>query len=262
MMLSDSEDDGEYVPPANDVESSSSDSDNGDGPITKRARISSPGASEDPEAKKKAREELWKSFKESVNSEPSSSSAEIPKMVKVEKRYRFAGEEVVEIMEVPENSADAKKWPVWTPTSHEPGIPATIATTESSSTTSSSVPKTISPNPPPTDTSKSSTSTPLLTSSASTKPGPKRPGPRKPKVTLTSLPSSSEPKKLTTLEKSAMDWRAHVNSVDEGTKDELEANRKEGGGGYLEKVEFLERVSERREGVLETSKSGSGKRRR
>ena len=56
------------------------------------------------------------------------------------------------------------------------------------------------------------------------------------------------------LEKSSMDWRSHVGSnEDSGLKDELEANRR--GGGYLEKVEFLERVQERKEEVLENNKS-------
>jgi hypothetical protein len=36
-------------------------------------------------------------------------------------------------------------------------------------------------------------------------------------------------------------------------KDELEANRR--GGGYLEKVEFLNRVDARKEDALEASKS-------
>ncbi|KAE9396439.1 hypothetical protein BT96DRAFT_996695 [Gymnopus androsaceus JB14] len=73
--------------------------------------------------------------------------------------------------------------------------------------------------------------------------------------------SRNAPKKLTTLEKSAMDWRSHLSTADNDTlKDELEANRKQGGGGYLEKVEFLDRVSERRESLLDASKSGKRRR--
>jgi hypothetical protein len=96
----------------------------------------------------------------------------------------------------------------------------------------------------------------LLSPSAS-KPQPapgKRPGPRKPKTSLAALPSSQKAKKLTTLDKSAMDWNAHVNTQqDAAIKDELEANRR--GGGYLEKVEFLKRVEERKDDALEASKS-------
>jgi hypothetical protein len=62
-------------------------------------------------------------------------------------------------------------------------------------------------------------------------------------------------KKLTTLDKSAMDWRAHVDSAQpsSGLKDELDANRR--GGGYLEKVEFLQRVEQRKEDTLEASRA-------
>jgi len=50
-----------------------------------------------------------------------------------------------------------------------------------------------------------------------------------------------------------MDWQAHVgSSADSALKDELEANRR--GGGYLEKVQFLQRVEERKEQVFDSSK--------
>jgi Bucentaur or craniofacial development len=54
-----------------------------------------------------------------------------------------------------------------------------------------------------------------------------------------------------------MDWRAHIESQS-GVKDELEANRR--GGGYLEKMDFLHRVEERREDVFEASKSSKRRR--
>lgn len=90
--------------------------------------------------------------------------------------------------------------------------------------------------------------------------GPKRPGPRKPKIVLPPLPqagsSSQKPKKLTTLDKSAMDWRDHVNTSQDA--DQLDVNRK--GGGYLDKVDFLQRVEERKESVLDANKSGKRRR--
>jgi hypothetical protein len=50
-----------------------------------------------------------------------------------------------------------------------------------------------------------------------------------------------------------MDWHAHVSTeADSGLKDELEANRR--GGGYLEKVDFMERVNARKEEVLQAVK--------
>ena len=85
----------------------------------------------------------------------------------------------------------------------------------------------------------------------------KRPGRRKPKVRLAELPSSADlqkgKKKLTTLEKSALDWKAHVTTPGEPElAAELEANRR--GGGYLEKVEFLHRVGDRKNQTLEANK--------
>lgn len=76
---------------------------------------------------------------------------------------------------------------------------------------------------------------------------------------LPSLPTSSQHKarRLTTLDKSSMDWKAHITSDGAATKDELEANRRS--GGYLGKVEFLQRVSERKDNILEETQ---GKKRR
>lgn len=59
-----------------------------------------------------------------------------------------------------------------------------------------------------------------------------------------------------------MDWKAHLRSENndglQADGQELQANRQEGGGGYLERMEFLQRVEDRREIVRE----GSGKRKR
>jgi hypothetical protein len=71
---------------------------------------------------------------------------------------------------------------------------------------------------------------------------------------LPSLPGPSKAKKLSTLDKSAMDWQAHVQAEqDSGLKDELEANRR--AGSYLEKVQFLKRVEERKDATLESLKT-------
>lgn len=68
----------------------------------------------------------------------------------------------------------------------------------------------------------------------------------------------SKPKKLSTLEKSRMDWNSHVAEAGDEVKEELEANRR--GGGYIEKVEFLGRVSDRLEETLDSAKGGKRKR--
>ncbi|KAK0482405.1 bucentaur or craniofacial development-domain-containing protein [Armillaria novae-zelandiae] len=220
---SDSEDE-DYVLPAGDADTERE---------SKRQRTSSPkpvAGENDDGAQKRARDALWADFQTSLASTSTTPQQEVPKkMVKVEKRYLFAGENVVEVVEVPEDSADARKWPLFSESTEEsPG-----ANIES----------------PPV---VSGTSTPV--------PPKKKPGPRKGKLSLKDLPGPSKrkPKLLTTLDKSAMDWRSHVSAEPSGIKDELEANRR--GGGYLEKIEFLERVGERREEALEASKSNKRRR--
>lgn len=160
-----------------------------------------------------------------------------------------------EVVEVPEDSPDAKKWPKVTPS-----IGPT--STSISSLSSQAVPETsISQAQPNPRTSSQTQQAPL------TQQPPKRPPPmkRKPKTLLNTGASSSstpKPQKLTTLQKSTMDWKAHLRSENndglQADGQELQANRQEGGGGYLERMEFLQRVEDRREIVRE----GSGKRKR
>jgi len=148
-------------------------------------------------------------------------------------------------VEVPEDSAEAKKWPLWNkdPNTTEIDAPSPEA---SSSTEKQSAERTVGR-----DTLSPTEHLP------SVPVGGKRPGPRKPKTTLGPLPGpSTKPKKLTTLDKSAMDWRAHIQAEQESgssLKDELEANRR--AGGYLEKMEFLKRVEVREEERLDVMKS-------
>ena len=155
-----------------------------------------------------------------------------------------------EVVEVPEDSPEAKKWPLWKPEAEAEATPQDTTQVESSTATITSGSESL-----PNVTVQASQPTPTP------KPSGTRPGPRKPKAKLADLPSSSaqKAKKLSTLEKSAMDWKAHISSQSEsGMKDELEANRR--GGGYLEKIDFLQRVEERREDVFDASKSAKRRR--
>ncbi|KAF8639270.1 hypothetical protein AX16_010342 [Volvariella volvacea WC 439] len=213
--------------------------------------------------KERIQAEIWAKFTESASAASSEVSCQAREMVKIEKKYLFAGETVTEVVEVPADSPDAKKWPLWKPP-QEAGPP-----------TNAVVAQTIHA-PPPHQSSATPDPQPIadIPPSVSTK---RRPGPRKPKVNLAPLPGSSvsglggaKPKKLTTLDKSAMDWRAHIQSESTSSgvsitnsgalKDELDAHRR-GGAGYLDKVEFLNRVDERKGEILESMKS-QGKRRR
>lgn len=90
---SDSEDDADYVPPADEVDSEPSDEE----PQAKRPRTTSPQATaEDQEAKKHARDDLWSTFQASVSTPaPVQTESQPKRMIKIEKRYLFAGEPVV-----------------------------------------------------------------------------------------------------------------------------------------------------------------------
>ncbi|KZT41544.1 hypothetical protein SISSUDRAFT_256864 [Sistotremastrum suecicum HHB10207 ss-3] len=253
------EDDSDYVPEgadgsANDDSDSDSADEGGSGPPSpKRVKADLADLSEEKrEAREKERAALWEAFQAStgttLNATP---DFEPPSMIKVRKSYRFAGKDFSEVVMVAEGSTDAQQWPR---VIEDEDIKENIKEETPALPTPESIPSTSAPLPtlaPPSSTpTPSSTSAPSAAAVAVAKPGP-----RKPKTVLGAIPNT-KPKKLTTLDKSAMDWKAHVNE-DEGTKDELEANRR--GGGYLEKVEFLERVEERKEAGREAA--GSKRRR-
>jgi hypothetical protein len=154
---------------------------------------------------------------------------------------------VREVVEVPEDSPEVKKWPIWR-TQDEISQP--------SASTSS-----VAEEPTAASAGVESTAPSTPAAARTTPPAGKRPGPRKPKAQLAELPGrgATKAKKLTTLDKSVMDWKAHVQSSESaGLQDELEANRR--GGGYLEKVDFLQRVEERKDAVFEAAKAGKRRR--
>ncbi|KAI0762554.1 bucentaur or craniofacial development-domain-containing protein [Fomes fomentarius] len=242
-MDSDSEDDSDYIPPKDDAGSDAEE------PAPKRARTDAPSnANADPTTSEgtdnnQSGEDAYAAFKASLTtSTPLPVQASAPgETVKIVKRYRFAGEETTVVKEVPADSEEGRKWR-WQPTDAAGTAPSQDANASTSEATASGTPSVAS-----------------ASASIPAKPPGKRPGPRKGKGKLGDIPTKKEPvKQLTTLDKSAMDWRAHVegeSSLD--IKDELEAHRR--GGGYLDKVEFLQRVEARKEEVLDATK---GKRRR
>lgn len=152
------------------------------------------------------------------------------------------------VVDVPEDSEEATKWPRWITHPHPTSESAPALTPTSERGQGENKDNGDSPAPPPAVDPSPAAPT-IMTST----PGLKRPGPRKPRNALPSIPKASQAKKITTLEKSVMDWRVHVASQSSDVKDELDTNRR--GGGYLEKVDFLKRVEDRREDVFEASKS-------
>lgn len=201
--------------------------------------------------------QVWQDFQATLSAQkPATSSEPPPRLVKVVKKYRFAGQEHKEVVQVLETSQDAKRWPHYSEvsdsSSRKPlGSPSTTKPVDT--------PFPSGPNAEA-DIKVSVKSPPAATAASSTAPSapqgpsfPKRkaPGPRKSKTTLAAPPAKS--KKLTTLEKSALDWSKHTSSLTDA--EELEAHRR-GGSGYLDKVDFLNRVEERKEGVLQGSSGG------
>ena len=136
-------------------------------------------------------------------------------------------------VEVPEDSPEGRKWLA------QQGNPSpntiSLPTHSSDPTTNLTACAPVSATPP---LSHALHFPPRPLAKSSPKPAAKKGG-------FANLLKSAKPKKLTTLEKSKLDWQSHLASTEAiGVKDELEANRKEG-VGYLEKMDFLGRVQDR-----------------
>ncbi|WWC59956.1 uncharacterized protein I303_102519 [Kwoniella dejecticola CBS 10117] len=129
--------------------------------------------------------------------------------------------------------------------------PETQDTPLSSTESTTSNLKSIAPNP-----TSTSTPTPTPAPAPASTVGPSKPkGPpvrRKPRQSLEAMSAALDKgKKMTTLEKSQMDWKSHTTST-AGLHDELSLNRKN--GGYLDKKDFLDRVGERRSGAFDSKR--------
>ncbi|GJJ10648.1 hypothetical protein Clacol_004875 [Clathrus columnatus] len=283
----DSENDPDYVPddarqkPQGESDSSdSSESESGMARKSKKKRKfdttmaatttkSQPSEEEERAQKEKTRQQLWESFQASLASPNPLSTQQkqsLPRLVKVVKKYRFAGEDVIKVEDVPENSPEATKWPRWDPstsqyTVNETSTPGTVDTPSPLESTSSHVEDNVgskaSDVPPPRTTKKTRKSLDAMfasaTASATASAMSKFNATTDESAILSKL-LRVKGQKLTTLDKSAMDWREHVQSVDDVSKDEIEKNRRSG-GSYLSKVEFLQRVEERMENAAEEGRS-------
>ncbi|KAG9124614.1 hypothetical protein FRC07_010943 [Ceratobasidium sp. 392] len=241
-ILSSDEEDEDYAPDERD-----SDSDEEAGRGNKKQRIKEPTPTPvNPVADNTTRNVLWESFLESTTSTPGSGQAtplSEPKMITVERRHRFAGEDVIEKVQVAEDSAEATEW----------------KKKQTSTTVAEQTSVAAEASPPIAPVSSTATRSPRPSFAESTKGTPlsapvKPKAVPKPRKSLSSLAAATKPKKLTTLEKSKLDWQAHLATATPDERDELERNRQAGGAGYLEKVDFLTRVGERRENVFEDSK--------
>ncbi|KAJ1302140.1 hypothetical protein OPQ81_000969 [Rhizoctonia solani] len=241
--LDSEEEDDDYVPGEQDSDSSESSA----GPQTKKPRTEETLDTSTPNLLKDdtTRNALWTSFLESTKSEATNSKTPPPKSevktLTIEKKYRFAGEDVIEKVMVTEDSSEARDWRRRQSTGGQ--------STGSTATPIVTTPSSGSPTPNPSSLRLETNDRPV-----EALPPTRAKPPTKPRKSLSSLAAAGKPKKLTTLEKSRLDWQSHLASSTQEERDELERNRKAGGAGYLEKVDFLARVNERRENMFEHSK--------
>ncbi|KAK4683752.1 hypothetical protein P7C73_g6477, partial [Tremellales sp. Uapishka_1] len=150
-------------------------------------------------------------------------------LVSVQRARRFAGETLYETVELPANDPEAIAFLAKKISSESPSQEAVASPIAEDSSASASLVET--PATP-----------------AAAKPKPKPAPRRKPRQSLEAMAAAIDKgKKMTTLEKSQLDWKSHMATADDKMREEVEANRR--GGGYLEKRDFLERVEERRDGL-------------
>ncbi|QRW23432.1 bucentaur or craniofacial development protein [Rhizoctonia solani] len=243
VILDSDEDDDDYVPGEQDSDSDSETGREAKKPRTEEALDTKNNKLLPDDA---ARDALWSSFLESTRAEPVGSNISTPKfeakMVTIEKKYRFAGEDVIEKVVVAEDAPEAQEWCKHQATDDRG---ASSTTTPDISTPGS---RNLTPSTSPLPLVEMKDSKMEIPSSAKPKP------PTKPRKSLSGLAAAAKSKKLTTLDKSRLDWQSHLASATQEERDELERNRKAGGAGYLEKVDFLARVDQRKDGVFEDSK--------
>ncbi|KAH8929322.1 BCNT-domain-containing protein [Atractiella rhizophila] len=152
-------------------------------------------------------EDVWRDLNTSNGAHGDSANGKeeggpsVKRKVKIRREHEFAGEKVVEEIEVDEDSQEAQEY-----------FNPPTCTTET---------------PPP--------------------PARERGPPKKRRgASLSAMANSirkGKPKKLSTMEKSALDWKQYV-SEEDGLKESLERERKD---GYLQRKDFLDRAREREE---------------
>ncbi|WVW79724.1 hypothetical protein I302_101694 [Kwoniella bestiolae CBS 10118] len=268
-LSSDSENDGDYIPtsPKRKTKSqgskrakrvklegsesdedtscaSSSDGDNEDQEEAKDVKVD-----EIQERKRKAREEFERIRAElSAPVDEKREEARV-EMVEVQRARRFAGETIYEIVKLRKDDPEAIAFLAEQSFENQQNgrktdIPELTDEVSLSKETQIS-------------SSASIPNQQLPSTSADPTPPPRPKGPpirRKPRQSLEAMSAALDRgKKMTTLEKSQMDWKSHTTSTT-GLSDELALNRKNG-GGYLDKRDFLDRVGERRSNTFDGNNS-------
>ncbi|OWZ70605.1 hypothetical protein AYX14_03987 [Cryptococcus neoformans] len=217
--------------------------------VTKKTKLEEDAKNEAEERRRKAREEFER-MKAELSGAPTESVKEAEEMVEIKRPRRFAGETIYETVRLrvsdpeavahlnslaakPDLDEDKPDLATKQPLSQQktPTLPPPASRDPDKSTAA------VNTNAP--------TSTSVVAPSVTARPkGP----PRRKRQTLEQMSAALDKgKKMTTLEKSQMDWKSHTSSS-ASMADELAANRRN--GGYLEKKDFLDRVGERRAGAF------------
>ncbi|KAK6906925.1 hypothetical protein I203_100914 [Kwoniella mangroviensis CBS 8507] len=211
------------------------------------------------ERKRKAREEFERMKAELSTSanDMKEKKSEKEELVEVKRARRFAGETIYEIVKLKKDDPETIAYLSKRDQDQDPNQ-TTSGSKEGTTNTSenqSDIPKDDHPSSIPTQGQQQQKS-PITTSAPAPKPAPRPKGPpirRKPRQSLEAMSAALDKgKKMTTLEKSRMDWKSHTTSTT-GLSDELALNRKNG-GGYLDKKDFLDRVGERRSNTFDSKR--------
>ncbi|XAO26919.1 hypothetical protein I312_105760 [Cryptococcus bacillisporus CA1280] len=221
----------------------------GDERVAKKAKLEEDAKNEAEERRRKAREEFER-MKAELSGAPTESVKEMEELVEIKRPRRFAGETIYETVRL--RASDPEAVAYFNRLAAKPDHDED----KSDSATKQPLPQQETPTPIPSAPSgqdKSTTdvkadvsvTTSVVVPSVATRPkGP----PRRKRQTLEQMSAALDKgKKMTTLEKSQMDWKSHTSS-NASMEDELVANRRN--GGFLEKKDFLDRVGERRAGAF------------
>ncbi|WVQ63001.1 uncharacterized protein L199_001150 [Kwoniella botswanensis] len=204
------------------------------------------------ERKRKAREEFerMKAELSTFTNDTKGKESGQEELVEIKRARRFAGEIIYETVKLKKDDPETIAF-----FSKQDQNRTTSESKEGTTNTSenqSDIPKDDHSSSIPTQGQQKQS--PITTSAPAPAPRPKGPPiRRKPRQSLEAMSAALDKgKKMTTLEKSQMDWRSHTTSTT-GLSDELALNRKNG-GGYLDKKDFLDRVGERRSDTFDSKR--------
>ncbi|WWC87537.1 uncharacterized protein L201_002427 [Kwoniella dendrophila CBS 6074] len=214
------------------------------------------------ERKRRAKEEFDKMKAElnSTSGTKETNEKEV-EMIDIQRARRFAGETIYETVKIRKDDPEAIAYLAKQSEPEGQGEKQSVSMEGELSSNVSGIPVKEGDSTVPLSSSNQSTkinsTSPIIPPPnpiTSITPRPKGPPiRRKPRQSLESMSAALDKgKKMTTLEKSQMDWKSHTTQT-KGLQDELSSNRKNG-SGYLDKKDFLDRVGERRSNTFDSNR--------